>query len=103
MSVHALLGVVVLAAALWLRVPLVELLLLFSAVFAVLGAEAFNTALEKTVDLVTKERHELAHIAKDVAAGAVLLSAVYAVITGLAVLGPRLWQFFLSWCNIKVF
>jgi len=60
--------------------------------FAVLIAETINTAIEKTVDLVTQERHKLAHIAKDVAAGAVLLTAFYAILVGILVFGPRLWE-----------
>ncbi|MEW5784665.1 MAG: diacylglycerol kinase family protein [Bacillota bacterium] len=91
MTIHAVAGLCVLAFAYWLHVPLVEMLLLLAAVFAVLTAEAVNTALEKAVDVATMDQHELAHIAKDVAAGAVLLTAVFAVITGLAVLGPRVW------------
>ncbi len=94
MVIHALIGLVILTVSVWLRVTTLELLLLLAAIFAMLAAEAFNTALEKAVDLTTRDQNELAHIAKDVAAGAVLLTALFAVVVGVAVLGPRLWRLF---------
>lgn len=53
-------------------------------------AELFNTALEATIDLVVEDYHAQAKLAKDVAAGAVLVSAMVAVVVGLLVLGPPL-------------
>jgi len=53
-------------------------------------AEAFNTALEALVDLVSPEDHPLAKVAKDVSAGAVLIAAVVAVIVGTLIFLPRL-------------
>ena len=58
----------------------------------VLAAEAFNTVAEAVVDLVAAEYHPLAKVAKDVAAGAVLVMAIAAVIVGLLILGPPLWR-----------
>ena len=58
--------------------------------------EAVNTAVEAIVDMVMPEFHPLAKIAKDVAAGGVLLSAVAAAIVGLLILGPPLWSFISS-------
>lgn len=92
MTIHALIGMAVISAALILRVSLTAMFFLLSAIMAVLAAEAFNTSLEKTIDLYTKERNHLAQTAKDVAAGAVLLTSIYAVIIGLLVFGPPLWQ-----------
>jgi diacylglycerol kinase len=91
MAIHALVGIVVVAAGIILRVSLSGMLFLLTAIASVLVAEAFNTALEKTIDLYTVKRNHIAQTAKDVAAGAVLLTSVYAVITGLIVLGPPLW------------
>lgn len=63
--------------------------LLLSAV-AVIGAELFNTAVERTVDLAADgRRHPLARQAKDVAAGAVLLMAAHALLAGFWLFG---WQ-----------
>ncbi|MDS9201602.1 diacylglycerol kinase family protein [Streptococcus pneumoniae] len=48
-----------------------------------------NSALERTVDLVTRERHPLAKQAKDMAAGAVLVFAVTSAIIGLLIFLPK--------------
>lgn len=58
-----------------------KLVLLFTIVF-VLISEMLNTAVESVVDIKTESRHPLAGIAKDVAAGAVLVSAFAAITTG---------------------
>lgn len=62
--------------------------LIVLATAIVFGAELFNTAIEKTVDLASKEKTELGKIAKDTAAGAVLMCAAGALVTGLIIL----WQ-----------
>jgi len=92
MVIHTLIGTAVFFLALLLRVSVSEKLFLLTAILLLLVAEAFNTAIEKTIDLYTKKRNSLAHIAKDVAAGAVLLTSVFAVIIVITVLGPPLWQ-----------
>ncbi len=74
-----------------LHISALEFALLLLAIMAVLVAELFNTVAEAVVDLVTSEYHPLARIAKDVAAGAVLLCALFAVVIGLLVFGPHLW------------
>lgn len=56
----------------------------------VLVAELMNTAIEAVVDLAAPEFHPLAKRAKDVAAGAVLVSSIIAVIIGLFLFGPRI-------------
>jgi diacylglycerol kinase (ATP) len=60
----------------------VRLAILFVVVSGVLVAEMFNTAVESVVDLVTQTYHPLAKLAKDIAAGAVLISAITAVVVG---------------------
>ncbi len=96
MVIHGVVGLLVLLFSLWLRIPLLEMLVLLGAIFIVLVAEAFNTALEKAVDVATREQNEIAHIAKDVAAGAVLLTAIFAVLVGVFILGPPLWALLVS-------
>ena len=58
----------------------------------VLGAEFVNTAIEAVVDLASPDKHPLAKIGKDVGAAAVLVSALAAVLVGLLILGPPLWE-----------
>lgn len=63
--------------------------ILFIANAIVMMGELINTAIEKTVDLVTSEKKLLAKVAKDAAAGAVLIGAIFAVCVGIAILGQR--------------
>lgn len=92
MIIHTLVGVVVITLGLVLRISQTEILFLLVAITFVIVAEAFNTAIEISIDLYTKERSELAKLSKDVAAGAVLLTSFFAVIVGITILGPPLWQ-----------
>lgn len=63
--------------------------LLVLTIFLVLVTEAVNTAVEKAVDVYTDGFHPLARVAKNVAAGAVLLAAVTAVLMGAIIFGPQ--------------
>jgi diacylglycerol kinase (ATP) len=67
-----------------------EILVLFITIAFVIITEMLNTALEVTVDLITKEYHPLAAIIKNVAAGAVLVAASLAIIVGYLIFAPKL-------------
>jgi diacylglycerol kinase len=90
--VHPVLAVLAIAAGILLRISAIEFALTFVAISGVFIAEMFNTALEACVDLASPQPHPLAKIAKDVAAGAVLVNAMLAVIVGLCIFGPHLWD-----------
>ncbi|MFZ5516157.1 MAG: diacylglycerol kinase family protein [Candidatus Zhuqueibacterota bacterium] len=60
------------------------------AIVAVWTAEAFNTAFEFLADKISNEYHPLIGKAKDVAAGAVLITAIGAAIVGLIIFGPHI-------------
>jgi diacylglycerol kinase len=88
--IHLTITTLVIIAGLWLQLSPIEWAILVVMITVVLSAELFNTALEATLDRVSREEHPLAKVGKDVAAGAVLISAVGAVIVGLLILGPKL-------------
>ncbi|SEN04612.1 diacylglycerol kinase family protein [Lihuaxuella thermophila] len=90
MRIHFLAALGVLLLSLYLPMSKTEVLLLFVTIILVLFAELINTAVEAVVDMVTEEYHPLAKVAKDVAAGAVLLTAGLAVIVGISVFYPYL-------------
>jgi diacylglycerol kinase (ATP) len=94
--IHLAVALVVVALGLWLNLSYTEWAVIVLTIGLVLAAEAFNTVAEAAVDLATAERHPLARIAKDVAAGAVLLMAITAVLVGLLILGPPLWRTLLA-------
>ncbi|TGE22480.1 diacylglycerol kinase family protein [Hymenobacter aquaticus] len=88
---HALATVVVIGLGWYFGIGRLEWALVALAVGTVWAAELLNTALEAVVDLVSPEYHPLAGKAKDVAAGAVLLTALAALVVGGLVFGPRVW------------
>jgi diacylglycerol kinase len=90
--IHAVVSGVVFALAFWLGISRLEWSVLILTTTLVWMAEFANTSLEAVVDLVSPDYHPLAKAAKDVAAAAVLVGALGAVIVGLLILGPPLWQ-----------
>jgi diacylglycerol kinase len=90
MRIHTVATVLALGVGLWQRLDRLEWLFMYSAIFLVITMEMLNTALEKVVDLFTREYHPLARLAKNAAAGAALLAAVYALIVALFIFLPRL-------------
>jgi len=86
MRYHFIATLVVLLVALFLRVTPIEFALLALSILFVLFAELINTAIEAVVDLVSPGFHPLAKIAKDTAAGAVLVAACGAGIMGYLIL-----------------
>jgi diacylglycerol kinase (ATP) len=90
--IHAAATIGVVSLGLWFRITAAQWCTLILAIMAVWTAEALNTALELLADVASPEFHPLVGKAKDVAAGAVLLSATGAVIIGVLVLGPHVWD-----------
>jgi len=83
---HFMSASVVLLLVLFLRVKPIEFALLALSILFVLFAELVNTAIEAVVDLVSPSYDPLAKIAKDTAAGAVLVAAIGAAIMGYLIL-----------------
>lgn len=94
MKFHWCTAIIVMAAALLVRLPLLSSLFIMVSIFLVLIAEVMNTAIEKTVDLATDQIHPLAKAAKDCAAGAVLICCVFAILVGGIVFWEPLIGFF---------
>lgn len=86
--IHILAAFIVIFFSLYFRVNAFEMGILAVMILLVIVTEMVNTAIEKTVDLITKEYREEAKIAKDVGAGMVLVAAVGALIVGVLVFTP---------------
>lgn len=82
MKIHFFIAILVLAAAIFYGLSRTETILLFVSITFVLVAEMFNTAIETIIDMVQRDYHPLAKIAKNVAAGGVLITAMNAIIVG---------------------
>ena len=88
--IHAVAACIVYFCAWYFDFSLIEYAILTLTVGAVWSAEIFNTAIEALVDLTSPERHPLARIAKDTAAGAVLVTALLAAIVGCLLFWPKI-------------
>lgn len=90
MKIHLIATMLVVIAGFLLHISIIEwyiCLILFGLIMAL---ELVNTAVEAVVDLVTEERKPLAKIAKDTAAGAVLIAAIMAAIIGCMIFFPKI-------------
>jgi len=95
--IHVFVGTLAISLGIFLRLPLVEMTVIGLTIGAVLALELLNTAIESVVDLTVKQSyHELAKIAKDCAAAAVLISALVAIGVAGSLILPKLWLVILS-------
>jgi len=92
--VHLLAVVAVTAAGVWFRIAQWEWIAVTFCMAMVIAAELFNSAIEILCDAIIPERNRRAEIIKDVAAGAVLVIAAAAVITGLVIFLPKVYHIF---------
>ena len=99
MRFHVLAAVIVLVASLLVGASELELAVLVLTIIVVFVTEMLNTAMEFVVDLVTEEYHPLAKLAKDVSAGAVLVSSIGAVLVGYLILADDLGPLSLETLN----
>ncbi|HZK09114.1 MAG TPA: diacylglycerol kinase family protein [Bacteroidales bacterium] len=88
--IHLVATILVIAAAFYFRLAAAEWILLLIVVGMVWAAEAINTALELLIDLVSPQKHPLAGHAKDVAAAAVLITAIIAALVGVILFLPHI-------------
>ncbi len=93
MRVHLYITLIVVSGALVLNLRVREILVLLFMITLVLVAEMFNSAIEAVVDLVSPKYNPLAKFAKDISAGAVLVTTVMAIVVGtLIALGDEQWE-----------
>lgn len=90
--IHVIVGLVANVLGVYLHLSAIEMSIIGLTIGAVLAMELLNTALESVVDLTVKQSyHELAKIAKDCAAAAVLVSAIASVGVAGTLILPKLW------------
>ena len=90
MKIHFIIMLLVIILGIMLKISRVEWMICIILFGFVISLELVNTAIENTVDLITQEKHPKAKIAKDVAAGAVLIAAITAAIIGLIIFVPKI-------------
>jgi diacylglycerol kinase len=92
--IHVAIAFLVTLAGIILTLSWLEWAVVAILVVVVLSAEMVNTMVEALVDLVTQQYHPMAKIAKDVAAGVVLLSAIGSVVVGALIFLPKIFALF---------
>ena len=85
-----LLAVIALLASYFLKVSTIEFIIILIVIALVIVSEIFNTAIEKVVDLYTRDYNEIARIAKDVSAFAVLIMCIFSLGVGIIIFVPKI-------------
>ena len=88
--IHLVVLIIIIAAGIIFRIELTSWFAIILVSALVLVSESFNTSVENLADAINPEPDERIRKAKDIAAAAVLISAIAAVITGLLIFGPHL-------------
>ena len=88
--IHIASAVITVALGFVFNISRVEFLILIVVISMVIVAEVFNTAIEKTMDFISVERHPQIKLVKDLASAAVLLAAFAAVVVGGIIFIPKL-------------
>lgn len=94
MKIHFVAAILVIIFGILLKISKIEWILCTFAIAMVISAELFNTAIETIVDMIIQEQNEKAKVAKDVSAGAVLITAIGAAIIGIIIFIPKIVQVF---------
>ena len=97
-QIHLTIAIFIFALGLALNITLTEWAIVTLTTGFVIVTEMLNTVAESAMDYATTDYNPHVKMVKDVAAGAVLVSALTAVAVGLLILGPRL----LAWLNIMI-
>ena len=90
LKIHFIIALVVIIAGFIFKISKLEWIACVILFGLVISLELVNTAIETTVDIAMPEKNEKAKLAKDVSAGAVLVSAIMAVVVGLIIFVPKI-------------
>ncbi|MEG0297849.1 MAG: diacylglycerol kinase [Clostridium sp.] len=92
MKIHLIVAIIVLVSCLFFDISKSEFLIIAISVTLVIAFELINTAIEAVIDMTTNYYHPLAKVAKNAAAGGVLITAISACIIGYIVFGEKLYS-----------
>lgn len=91
MKIHTVVAAIVIILGLLYHLSAMEWMFIAFAIGGIFSLELMNTAIERVVDLVTKDFHPLAKQAKDAAAGAVFIYAILSVVIGCIIFLPKMF------------
>jgi len=96
MHIHVSVAILVIVCGMIFQLSYAEWLACLILIALVISLEMINTAVEAVVDLITTKEDPLAKVAKDTAAGAVLVSAIVAAFIGLVIFVPKIFDYLIS-------
>jgi undecaprenol kinase len=103
MRVHVVLAILILSVGIYFKISRSDWLWVFVAITSAITSEFLNTIIESVVDLIVeKTYHPLAKIAKDVAAGGVLVAVMFEVLVLLIIFQPYIWHW-MGWPPLHIF
>ncbi len=94
MVIHCYMAVLVIIAGALFQISYYEWLICLILIGAVISLELVNTAIESVVNMITTDYNYHAKVAKDTAAGAVLVMAIVAAVVGLIIFVPKFIELF---------
>ena len=89
-KIHIAIMILVIIFGIMLKISKAEWIICIILFGLVISMELINTAIENTVDLITKEKNEQAKRAKDIAAGGVLICALFSAFIGICIFLPKI-------------
>ncbi len=89
--IHILWAIAVICLSFLLEISHLEFIVVILCIAVVLAAEMINTAIEQICNRVTREKDVEIKIIKDISAGAVLVTAIAAFVSGLIIFVPKLY------------
>lgn len=96
LKIHLIIALLVIVCGFLFKISVQEWLICIICFGLVISMELMNTVVETLVDYISTDLHPLAGKAKDIAAGAVLVSAILAAIAGLIIFVPKAWILIMS-------
>ncbi len=96
-KIHIFFAALAICASILFRISVFQLALVIFAIILVFFAEVTNTAIERTLDLITSERNQVVELIKDMTAGGVLVCAGGAVLIAVCIFGPHIYEMITRW------
>ncbi|MDR1654331.1 MAG: diacylglycerol kinase family protein [Prevotellaceae bacterium] len=91
LKIHAIIVLIVCVCGFVFQISAIEWIVCLLCISVVIGMELLNSAIERLTDLIEPEYNDLAGKAKDIAAGAVLTSAIISIIAGIIIFAPKIF------------
>ncbi len=92
MKIHIFIAICVIGLGVFFKISKIEWIACILSFVLVIGSELFNTAIETVVDMITTDKDEKAKLAKDIAAGAVLIFAIGSAMIGFLIFVPKIFE-----------